>query len=494
LRRARAAGELAVSEGPSMSKKKLAIIGNGMGTCRLLDELITRGAAFQYEITVFGEEQGGAYNRIMLGKVLAGGSPDAIVTKPLEWYDRHNIRLVDRKRVVKLDTLRKLVETEDGHARAYDVAVLSTGSQPVVPALGGMNDENGELKPGIFVYRTIGDCMRIRERARSGDSAIVVGGGLLGLEAAKVLSDRGLHVTVVQVKKTLMNAQLDEIAGEMLEREVERAGIFVRTGRTVEAIYAEERVKGVFLDDGTTRPADLVVLACGVRPRIDVAKASGLPVNRGIIVNDTLATEVPSVYALGECAEHAGKTYGLVAPAWEQAAVLADVLTGRNLGVSYRGSKLYTRLKVAGIEVSSIGTIEAERETDDVLQLIEDRKNTYRKLVIRDGRLVGAILVGNTAAAATLVQYFDRGDLLPDDPLELLCQVVPAGDPATRMVCNCNKVTEGQVCEAVAQGADSVEAIGSVTKAGTGCGSCRAELGQILARTPKKALPLVAAS
>jgi nitrite reductase (NADH) large subunit len=222
---------------------------------------------------------------------------------PLEWYDRHNIRLIDRTRVTKLDTLRKLVETADGKVRSYDVAVLATGSQPVVPALEGMNDEHGELKPGIFVYRTIGDCMRMRERVRSGDSAIVVGGGLLGLEAAKVLSDRGLHVTVVQLKKTLMNAQLDEIGGEMLERQIERSGIFVRTGRTVEAVYAEEAVKGVFLDDGTTRPADIVVLACGVRPRIDVAKVSGLPVNRGIIVNDTLATEVPSVYAFGECAE-----------------------------------------------------------------------------------------------------------------------------------------------------------------------------------------------
>lgn len=477
-----------------MSKKKLAIIGNGMGTCRLLDELVARGAAFQFEITVFGEEQGGAYNRIMLGKVLAGGSPDDIVTKPLEWYDRHNIRLIDRTRVTKLDTLRKLVETADGQARAYDIAVLATGSQPVVPSLEGMNDEHGELKPGIFVYRTIGDCMRMREKVRAGDSAIVVGGGLLGLEAAKVLCDRGLHVTVVQLKKTLMNAQLDEIGGEMLERQIERSGIFVRTGRTVEAVYAEEVVKGVYLDDGTTRPADIVVLACGVRPRIDVAKASGLPVNRGIIVNDTLATEVPSVYAFGECAEHAGRTYGIVAPVWEQATVLADVLTGTNPSVRYRGSKLYTRLKVAGVDVATMGISEAEREEDDVLQIVQDRKDAYRKLIVRDSRLVGAILVGDTSAAGTLVQYFDRGDLLPEDPLELLCSSAGAPDPATRLVCNCHKVTEGQLCDAVAAGADSVEALSAATKAGTGCGSCRSELSQILSKATKKvSLPMVAA-
>ena len=477
-----------------MSKKKLAIIGNGMGTCRLLDELVARGAAFQFEITVYGEEQGGAYNRIMLGKVLAGGSPDDIVTKPLEWYDRHNIRLIDRTRVTKLDTLRKLVETADGQARAYDIAVLATGSQPVVPSLEGMNDEQGELKPGIFVYRTIGDCMRMREKVRSGDSAIVVGGGLLGLEAAKVLCDRGLHVTVVQLKKTLMNAQLDEIGGEMLERQIERSGIFVRTGRTVEAVYAEEVVKGVYLDDGTTRPADIVVLACGVRPRIDVAKASGLPVNRGIIVNDTLATEVPSVYAFGECAEHSGRTYGIVAPVWEQATVLADVLTGTNPGSRYRGSKLYTRLKVAGVDVATMGISEAEREEDDVLQIVQDRKDAYRKLIVRDSRLVGAILVGDTSAAGTLVQYFDRGDQLPEDPLELLCTSSTAADPTTRLVCNCHKVTEGQLCDAVAAGADSVEALCAATKAGTGCGSCKSELTQILSKASKKvSLPMVAA-
>jgi nitrite reductase (NADH) large subunit len=476
-----------------MSKKKLAIIGNGMAASKLLDDLMERGAAFQYEITVFGEEQGGSYNRILLGKVLAGAAPDSIVTKPLEWYDRHNVRLIDRTRVTKLDTLRKQVETEDGHARAYDVAVLATGSQPVVPALEGMNDENGELKPGIFVYRTVGDCMRMRQRVRAGDSAIVVGGGLLGLEAAKVLSDRGLHVTIVQLKKTLMNAQLDEIGGEMLERQIERSGIFVRTGRTVEAVYAEETVKGVYLDDGTTRPADMVVLACGVRPRVDVAKASGLPVNRGIIVNDTLATEVPSVYAFGECAEHAGKTYGIVAPVWEQATVLADVLTGRSAS-RYRGSKLYTRLKVAGVEVATMGISHPEREEDDVLQIIQDRKDTYRKLIVRDGCLVGAILVGDTSAAGSLVQYFDRGDLLPEDPLELLCQSAPASDPALRVICNCHQVTEGTLCEAVAAGADSVETLCAATRAGTGCGSCKTELAQIVARAPKKnSLPLVAA-
>ncbi len=479
----------------NIRKKKLCVIGNGMGTCRLLDELVRRDATNKYEITVFGEERGGAYNRIMLGRVLAGESPDSIVTKTPEWYDAHGIRLIHGTRVLRLDTLRKVVETADGQKRRYDVAILATGSQPLVPPLEGMRGEDGELRDGVFVYRTIADCIRMREYTRSGDGAVVVGGGLLGLEAAKVLSDMGLHVTVVQSSKILMNAQLDEIGGEMLGRQIERHGIFTRTGRTVESIYGDERVTGVVLDDGTTLSTDLVVLACGVRPRIDLARAAELPVNKGILVNDTLATEVPGVYAFGECAEHRGRTYGIVTPVWEQAAVLAAVLTGAQPQERYRGSKLYTRLKVAGVDVASMGTLEPELEHDQVLQIVEERRDSYRKLIIRDRQLVGAMLVGNTAATATLVQMFDRGDQIPDDPLELLCQLrasVPTGE---RMVCNCNKVTEQSLCEAIAAGADSPEALGDATRAGTGCGSCKGDLKQLLQKHAKKPnpLPLLAA-
>jgi len=469
----------------NIRQKKLVIIGNGMGTCRLLDELVQRSALDNYEITVFGEEKGGAYNRIQLGKVLAGEAPDSIVTKPPEWYDTHNIRLTHSTRVQKLDTLRRTVETADGHSRRYDVAVLATGSQPLVPPLDGMTGEDGELRAGVFVYRTIGDCLRMREYARSGDSAIVVGGGLLGLEAAKVLSDLGLHVTVIHVAQTLMNAQLDPAAGEMLERQIERCGIFVRTGRTVEAVYGDERASGVILDDGTALPADLVVLACGVRPRVDVARASGLPVNKGIVVNDTLATEVPGVYAFGECAEHQGKTYGIVAPVWEQAAVLADVLSGKGPQARYRGSKLYTRLKVAGVDVASMGSLEPELESDQVYQIIEERRNAYRKLIVRDGRLVGAMLVGNTLATANLVQLFDRGDPLPEDPLEALCQLRATAATGDRIICNCHKVSAGTLGEAIANGADNLAALGELTKAGTGCGSCKADITQLIALRKK---------
>jgi nitrite reductase (NADH) large subunit len=476
-----------------MSKRRLAIVGNGMGTCRLLDELALRGAMSHFEITVYGEEQGGAYNRILLGRVLSGDEPSAIITKTAAWYDAHGVRLVDRTRVTRLDMARKAVESADGRSRRFDLAVLATGSQPLVPPLEGMNGPDGELRPGVFVYRTIGDCLRIRSHARPGDPAIVVGGGLLGLEAAKALSDRGMHVTVIQVSDRLMSAQLDLVGGEMLRRRVERDGIFVRVGRTVEAVYGDEAVAGVVLDDGTRLPASMLVLACGVRPRVDVARASGLPVNRGIVVNDTLATEVPGVYAFGECAEHRARTYGIVGPVWEQAAVLADVLSGRNPGARYRGTKLYTRLKVAGVDVAAMGSAEPELESDEVIQVVEERKDAYRKLVVRENRLIGAMLVGHTAAAASLIQLFDRDDPLPHDPLEILCPKRSDAVSTDRVVCNCHRVTEQALRSAIAGGADSVAALGETTRAGTGCGSCKGELGALLDETAKTRLPLLRA-
>jgi len=491
-------------------KKKLAIIGNGMATCRLLDELLQRGALDRYEISIFGDEKGGAYNRILLGKVLGGEAPDAIVTKPPAWYQTNGVTLFDGVAVRRLDTAAKLVETADGATHRYDVAVLATGSHPLVPPLAGMTAADGELRDGVFIYRTMSDCLKMRACARPGDNAVVLGGGLLGLEAAKVLSDSGLHVTVVHAGKTLMNAQLDELGGEMLERQIEAHGIFVRTGRTIEAVLGgpdedddaagelgpaershREKVReafdgsrlGVRLDDGKTLAADMLVLACGVRPRIDVARASGLPINKGIIVNDTLATEVPGVYAIGECAEHAGRLYGIVAPAWEQAVVLADVLTGANPQARYRGSKVYTRLKVAGIDVASMGRIEPELDSDEVIQVVETRRGSYRKMVVRGRALVGAMLVGNTAAAGDLIQILDRGDPLPDEPLEVLCPnaALAAGPRGDRQVCNCHKVTEARLREAIDGGASTIEALCASTKAGTGCGSCKSDLVQLLA-------------
>ncbi|MEY4512410.1 MAG: hypothetical protein RLZZ450_4532 [Pseudomonadota bacterium] len=473
-----------------MRKKDLAIIGNGMATDRLLDELVKRKALERYELTVFGEEPTGAYNRIMLGKVLDGGEPDVIITKPKSWYAEHGIRLHAGVRVEKLDTAVRRIYTTDGESYHYDVTVLATGSNPMVPAIDGMNGPDGMLRPGMFVYRTMEDCMKIRAFSRAGDNAVVLGGGLLGLEAAKVLSDRGLHVTIVHLAQGLMNTQLDFIGGTMLQRQIENAGLFVRTGRTIDSILGDDVVEGVTLDDGEKLAADVVVIACGVRPRVDVARASKIPINRGIMVNDTLATQVPGVYGIGECVEHAGVCYGLVAPAWEQAEVLADLLTGANPQARYRGSKLYARLKVAGVEVASLGLIEPVLDSDEVIQVVEERKQAYRKLIVRERKLIGCQMVGNTLAAASLIQVFDRGDLMPEDPLEGLCAFAAGGlggAAGARQICNCNKVSEEMIVQAIAAGAVSVEAVGEQTRAGTGCGSCQSEIKQLVQLHGKKA-------
>lgn len=463
-------------------KKEIVIVGNGMATCRLLDELVARDAQERYDITVIGDEPGGAYNRVMLSKVLEGAAPDVVVTKPPSWYEEHGVRLLAPGVVERLEVNERRVVLQDRDSLHYDIAILATGSQPVVPQFDGMNDERGDLKPGLFVYRTMNDCLRMREYARPGDNAVVLGGGLLGLEAAKVLSDRGLHVTVVHLAHGLMNTQLDFVGGEMLRRQIERCGMFVRVGRTIESVRGEDAVEGVVLDDGEHLAADVVVVACGIRPRVELARASKIPVNKGILINDTLATQVPGVYAIGECTEHAGVTYGLVAPAWEQATVLAGLLTGARPQERYRGSKLYARLKVAGVEVASFGALEPSLETDRSLQVIEERDLAYRKLILRGRQLIGAMFVGNVNQAASLVQTFDRGDPLPEDPLQVLCDLSGATGASSgdRTICNCFKVSESAIVACVKEGADSCDAVTEQTKAGSGCGSCKSEINRLV--------------
>ena len=474
---------------PEADRRDLVIVGNGMAASRLLDDLIQRGATARYRIKVFGEESGGSYNRVQLSKVLGGAESHLIMMKPTAWYLDQGVEFVAGATVTHLDTAAHRVHSSDGQSHPYDLAVLATGSAPFVPPIEGIEQAEGRWKRGVFVYRTLEDCLKIRSFAKSGDNAMVLGGGLLGLEAAKALSDQGLHVTVIHLSPHLMNVQLDKLGAEMLREQIERCGIFVRTGRSIQAIRGTERVEAVVLDDGTFLSARMVVLACGINPRVDVARASGIPVNKGILVNDTLATQVPGVYALGECAEHAGKVYGIVTPIFEQATVLADVLTGHRPRARYRGSKLYARLKVAGIEVASMGLTEPALETDEVIQVIEERKSSYRKLIVRDGRLIGAMLVGDVEASANLVQLFDRGDPLPDNRLDILCspEATAESSSSDRTICNCNKVSESTLVESIQGGCRSIQGLADQTRAGTGCGSCKGLLAQLLDRHAKPA-------
>ena len=360
------------------------------------------------------------------------------------------------------------------------MCVFATGSSPLVPPVKGLKSDDGTPRDGVHVFRTIDDCVAIRERAKPGSSAVVVGGGLLGLEAAKALGDLGLHVTVLHLDPVLMNAQLDKFGGELLQRAIEKMGIFVRTGTTADEVIGNGHVEAVRLRGGEVVPADLVVFACGIVPRVDVAKASGVPVKRAILVNDLLATSVPGVYAVGECAEHEGKVYGLVQPIWEQCTVLADVLTGANPRARYLGSKVYARLKVVGVEVASFGVTDAQFPTDEVVQVFEDRRGVYRKLVVRDGKLAGAILVGCAAAAPALVQMFDRDEPLPPNRLDVLATGLAPTTAAEREVCNCNHVTEAVIVDAIRDGCDTLPVLCESTRAGTGCGSCRGQLTGLL--------------
>ena len=465
-----------------MTKKRMAIIGNGMATGRLLDELIRRNAAALFDVTVFGEESHGCYNRILLSRVLSGDSPEEITTKPIDWYAAKGVTFHSGVRVTKVDPITRQLNTSDDRTHSYDVCVFATGSSPLVPPIQGLKRDDGTPRDGVHVFRTVDDCVAIREYARPGSSAVVVGGGLLGLEAAKGLCDLGVHVTVLHLAPHLMNAQLDARGGEMLRRAIEKMGIYVRTGTSAAEVIGNGHVEAVRLQTGDVISADLVVLACGIVPRVEVAKASGIPVNRAIPVNDLLATPVPGVYAVGECAEHAGIAYGLVQPIWEQCAVLADVLTGTNPRARYAGSKVYARLKVLGVDVASFGVTDGT-DTDEVIQVFEDRRNVYRKLIVRDGQLIGGVLVGCTAAAPSLVQMFDRGERMPSNRLDVLATgLAVSAIPDDREVCNCNRVSEATVIDAVRGGCDTLPALCAATRAGTGCGSCQGQLTALIQR------------
>ncbi|MDY3552874.1 FAD-dependent oxidoreductase [Gemmata sp. JC717] len=462
-------------------KKRLAIVGNGMAASRLLDELVRRNATAQFEVSVFGEESRGAYNRILLGRVLSGEAPEAIALKPAEWYTARGVTFHAGVRVTQIDPVGRRLTTSTGDAHPYDVCVLATGSSPLVPPVAGLKSDDGSPRDGVHVFRTVEDCIAIRDRAKPGSCAVVVGGGLLGLEAAKALGDLGLHVTVLHLNEVLMSAQLDKHGGELLRRALEKTGLFVRTGTTADEVIGNGHVEAVRLRTGEVVPADLVVFACGIVPRVEVAKASGVPVNRAVLVNDLLATQVPGVYAVGECAEHNGQVYGLVQPIWEQCAVLADVLTGTNPRARYRGSKIYARLKVAGVEVASFGVPDAQLATDEVLQVFEERRGVYRKLVVRDGKLAGAMLVGCVEAAPALVQMFDRDEPLPQNRLDVLATGNAPTAATEREICNCNHVTEAALVGAIRDGCDTLPALCEATRAGTGCGSCRGQLVTLLA-------------
>ena len=373
----------------------LVVIGNGMAAARFADELSKR-ALGRYAIAVVGEEPRLAYNRVLLSSVLAGEvASSEIELKPQGWWRDRGITLRYGCRATAIDTTARTVAMADGESLAFSKLVFATGSQPIRPALPGM------ALPGVITFRDINDIWSIWHRAGSGDRVVVIGGGLLGLEAAYGLAKAGARVTVLHLMDRLMERQLDRQAARMLQRAVEAMGIEVILNADTAEISGTSRVEGVTLKDGRTIEADAVVVAIGIRPSADLARAAGIAVKRGIVIDDALETNVAGIHAIGECAEHRGVCYGLVEPAHEQARVLAARLSGRD--ARYAGSVLSTNLKVSGVNVFSAGDFLGAEGTEEIM-LSDPGIGLYKKLVIADGRLVGAVLFGDTADG---LWYFD---------------------------------------------------------------------------------------
>ncbi len=466
-----------------MVRRKLAIIGNGMATSRLLDDLSRRSGLSMFDVSVFGEEPHGAYNRILLNRVLKGGTVDEITLKPSKWYAEKGVQFYSGQNVARLSHASRRLWTADGREHYFDVAIFATGSLPRVPQVEGLHGPDGKPKQGVFAYRTIDDVEKMRAWAKPDKRAVVVGGGLLGLEAAKGLSDLGMQVTVAHLFDTLMNRQVDSLGGQFLRRAIERLGITVRTSANTRAVLGHSHVEALELGGEEKLPADMVVFTSGVKPRVDLARDSDVPTNSGILVDHRLETLLPGLYAVGECAECDGQVYGTVQPIYEQCAILADVLTGVNPQSRYTGSKVYTKLKVAGVEVASMGAIDSENANDEIVQIIEEKRAVYRKLIIRDGRLAGAVLVGDSSAAAGLVQMFDDRTPLPANRLDILastdagCGTSRSNDPE---VCNCHHVNTSTLIAEIRAGCDTLPSLSAKTNAGTGCGSCRGQLANLI--------------
>ncbi|MGH7686627.1 MAG: nitrite reductase large subunit NirB [Candidatus Dormibacteria bacterium] len=451
---------------------RVAVVGNGMVAATLLEELAARGGD-RFAITVFGDEPHPAYDRIKLSSVLAGTcEADQLTLLDRSWYRRNGVMLLEGRRVVSIDRDRREVSDDSGDATEYDVCILATGSDAVIPAI------EGKDRGGVHAFRTLRDVDAILSAAGCAQSAVVLGGGLLGLEAAYGLQARGLPVTVVHLMDRLMERQLDGAGARLLHEQLERLGMRMRLSAETVALHGNGTVEAVALSDGSIIDADLVVVACGVRPRVELATYAGLEVRRGIVIDDQMRTSDPSIYAVGECAEHRGRCYGIVAPLREQARALAAHLTGTD-GAAYRGGVEATTLKVAGVNVFSAGRFDANPE-DEVLTLHDTGTGVYKKVVINGGRVEGAVLVGDLATAPRITAAL--GGLLTVGGARLALVAPPTGEPASSVadaladdavVCGCNGVTKAAICTAIMEkGCASRREVTACTRAAGSCGSC----------------------
>ena len=472
-----------------MKKIRLVMVGNGMAGVRTLEELL-KVAPDLYDITVFGAEPHPNYNRIMLSPVLAGEQTlDEIILNPVSWYEENGIRLHLGKKIVSIDRVKRIVTADDGTTAEYDRLLLATGSFPFILPVPGK-----ELD-GVIAYRDIADTNQMIEATKTHTHAVVIGGGVLGLEAANGLKVRGMDVTVVHIGPWLMERQLDEVAGRMLQTALEERGLKFLLNAQTDALLDDGsgRVSSVRFKDGSETPADLVVMAAGIRPNTVLAEKAGVLCNRGIVVTDTMQTVTdPRVYAVGECAAHRGVAYGLVAPLYDQAKVCANHLALYGIG-RYVGSQVSTKLKVTGIDLFSAGDFMGGADTESIM-LADPFSHVYKKLVIKGNKLVGACLYGDTVDGSYYFHLIREGRDISDIRHALMFGE-PANDDteaehlrqaltlaAEDEVCRCAGVTKGTICEAIDQhGLLSREEISAHTKASTGCGSCAGVVDKLLA-------------
>ena len=482
-----------------MKKQKLVLIGNGMAGIRTIEELLKLTPDL-YDITVFGAEPHGNYNRILLSPVLAGEMTlPEIMLNDLQWYQDHGITLHAGKKVTQIDRIRRQVVADDGTFAEYDRLLIATGSTPFIPPIPG-NDLNG-----VLAYRDIADTQAMIDAAARYKHAVVIGAGLLGLEAANGLMLRGMRVTVVHLADWIMERQLDRAAAEMLQASLESRGMKFLLGRHTEALIEgdDDRVSAVRLKDGMQIPADLVVVAAGIRPNYTLAEAAGLFCGngrvRGIQVSDTLQTVTdPSIYALGECAVHRGIAYGLVAPLFEQGKVCANHLA--HFGIAqYKGSVTSTKLKVTGVDVFSAGDFSGGPDTEDIL-LHDKQSGIYKRIVIKNDRVIGAVLYGDTGDGGWHFQLMKDGQDIREIRTQLLFgqsfnnshlgdtghkgQNVAASMPDSAEVCGCNGVCKGTIVTSIKEkGLFTLDEVRKHTKASSSCGSCTGLVEQILAST-----------
>lgn len=455
-------------------KLRLVVVGNGMAGCRAIEEVLKRDAN-RYRITIFGAEPRVNYDRIMLSPVLAGEkSFDDIILNTRPWYFENGIELIAGDAVVAIDRAQRIVHAASGRTANYDKLIIATGSDPIVIPVPGSD------LPGVVTFRDLDDVEKMVCAAEAGGDAVVIGGGLLGLEAAHGLSLRGMKVTVLHLMPTLMERQLDEAAGWLLKNELEARGQTILTGADTAEIIGNGKVERVRLKDGRELEASLVVMAVGIRPNARLAAAAGLEVGRGIQVDDGMVTSDPDVLAVGECAEHQGQCCGLVAPIWDMCRALGDTLTGST--GAYRAAVSATKLKVSGINVFSAGDFTSGGGAEDVV-LRDAARGIYKRIVLREGRIVGAVLYGDTADGSW---YFDLirsgedvsplrdtliyGPLAATGAADNSARVASLGDGAE--ICGCNGVTKGQVVAAIEGGACTLDAVRTCSKASASCGSC----------------------